>query len=141
MGITGWVTLLLALNDFAPEYALGLVVIAAIISALFRSTRALAVYGAPSSGLYLLAAGDDGSNSNHGEPVFRFGDVEVTTRESHRELAEAIPEMGKGALEKAKVDLAVALTGIAGPGGATPSGAVPGGTAGSVPRWPACATM
>jgi PAS domain-containing protein len=44
--ITGWVTLLLLRNDFAPEYALGLVVIAAVISALFRSTRALAVYGA-----------------------------------------------------------------------------------------------
>jgi diguanylate cyclase (GGDEF)-like protein/PAS domain S-box-containing protein len=43
--ITTWVTLLLLRNDFAPEYGLGLVVIAAVISALFRSTRALAVYG------------------------------------------------------------------------------------------------
>ena len=44
--VTGWVTYLLLLNDFAPEYGLGLVVVAAIISGLFRSTRALAVYGA-----------------------------------------------------------------------------------------------
>ena len=44
--ITGWVGLLLLMNDFAPEYGLGLVVIVSIISAIFRSTRALAVYGA-----------------------------------------------------------------------------------------------
>ncbi|WP_420126259.1 putative bifunctional diguanylate cyclase/phosphodiesterase [Longimicrobium sp.] len=44
--ITGWVLWLLLLNDFAPEYALGLVVISAIICTLFRSTHALAVYGA-----------------------------------------------------------------------------------------------
>jgi diguanylate cyclase (GGDEF)-like protein/PAS domain S-box-containing protein len=44
--ITGWVTWLLLLNDFAPEYGLGLVVICAIICTLFRSTRALAIYGA-----------------------------------------------------------------------------------------------
>jgi len=43
--ITAWVTWLLLLNDFAPEYALGLVVIASVISALFRSTRGLALYG------------------------------------------------------------------------------------------------
>jgi diguanylate cyclase (GGDEF)-like protein/PAS domain S-box-containing protein len=43
--ITAWVGVLLARNDFAPEYALGLVVIASIISAVFRGTRALAVYG------------------------------------------------------------------------------------------------
>ena len=43
--ITGWVVLLLAMNDFAPEYALGLVVIASIICAVFRGTRALAIYG------------------------------------------------------------------------------------------------
>ena len=44
--ITGWVAWLLLLNDFAPEYGLGLVVICAIICTLFRSTRALAIYGA-----------------------------------------------------------------------------------------------
>ncbi|HEU4882445.1 MAG TPA: PAS domain-containing protein, partial [Longimicrobium sp.] len=44
--ITGWVLWLLLLNDFAPEYAFGLAVICAIICTLFRSTRALAVYGA-----------------------------------------------------------------------------------------------
>jgi diguanylate cyclase (GGDEF)-like protein/PAS domain S-box-containing protein len=44
--ITGWVAWLLLLNDFAPEYGFGLVVICAIICTLFRSTRALAVYGA-----------------------------------------------------------------------------------------------
>jgi diguanylate cyclase (GGDEF)-like protein/PAS domain S-box-containing protein len=43
--VTAWVVALLAMNDFAPEYALGLVVIAAIICAVFRGTRALAVYG------------------------------------------------------------------------------------------------
>ncbi|HEX6910950.1 MAG TPA: diguanylate cyclase, partial [Longimicrobium sp.] len=55
--VTGWVVLLLALNDFAPEYALGLVVIAAIISAVLRGTRALAVYGALTmAGVVLVAA-------------------------------------------------------------------------------------
>ncbi|HEX2209469.1 MAG TPA: EAL domain-containing protein [Longimicrobium sp.] len=44
--ITGWVVWLLLLNDYAPEYGFGLVVIVAIISVLFRSTRALAIYGA-----------------------------------------------------------------------------------------------
>jgi diguanylate cyclase (GGDEF)-like protein/PAS domain S-box-containing protein len=44
--ITGWVLLLMLHNDFAPEYGFGLVVIVAIISVLFRSTRALALYGA-----------------------------------------------------------------------------------------------
>jgi diguanylate cyclase (GGDEF)-like protein/PAS domain S-box-containing protein len=44
--ITGWVTYLLLLNQFAPEYALGLVVICAVISVLFPSPRALAAYGA-----------------------------------------------------------------------------------------------
>ncbi|HEX8211940.1 MAG TPA: GGDEF and EAL domain-containing protein [Longimicrobium sp.] len=43
--VTGWVVLLLALNDFAPEYALGLMVIVAVISMLFRGTVSLAVYG------------------------------------------------------------------------------------------------
>jgi diguanylate cyclase (GGDEF)-like protein/PAS domain S-box-containing protein len=43
--ITGWVTYLLLLNDFAPEYALGLVVICAVISTLVPSTRGLALYG------------------------------------------------------------------------------------------------
>jgi diguanylate cyclase (GGDEF)-like protein/PAS domain S-box-containing protein len=44
--VTGWVVLLLLLNGFAAEYALGLVVVSSIISALFRSTRALVAYGA-----------------------------------------------------------------------------------------------
>ncbi|HYR10863.1 MAG TPA: EAL domain-containing protein [Longimicrobium sp.] len=44
--ITGWVVWLLLLNRFAPEYGLGLIVISATICTLFRSTRALAVYGA-----------------------------------------------------------------------------------------------
>ena len=43
--ITAWVVVLLGMNDFAPEYALGLVVIASIISAVLRSTRALVIYG------------------------------------------------------------------------------------------------
>jgi diguanylate cyclase (GGDEF)-like protein/PAS domain S-box-containing protein len=55
--ITAWVVLLMALNDFAPEYALGLVVIASIICAVLRSTRALAVYGVLTvAGVVLVAA-------------------------------------------------------------------------------------
>jgi diguanylate cyclase (GGDEF)-like protein/PAS domain S-box-containing protein len=55
--ITGWVIALLEMNEFAPEYALGLVVIAAIISAVLRSTRALAVYGvATMAGVAAVAA-------------------------------------------------------------------------------------
>ncbi|HEY7771021.1 putative bifunctional diguanylate cyclase/phosphodiesterase [Longimicrobium sp.] len=55
--ITAWVVVLLGMNEFAPEYALGLVVIAAIISAVLRSTRALAVYGAATlAGVALVAA-------------------------------------------------------------------------------------
>ncbi|HEU4558642.1 MAG TPA: diguanylate cyclase, partial [Longimicrobium sp.] len=51
---TVWVCGLLLLNDFAPEYQLGLVVIVAVISALFRSTRHQVAYGAVS--LALVAA-------------------------------------------------------------------------------------
>jgi diguanylate cyclase (GGDEF)-like protein/PAS domain S-box-containing protein len=55
--VTGWVVLLLALNDFAPEYALGLVVIVAVISALFRGTVSLAAYGAATlAGVAAVAA-------------------------------------------------------------------------------------
>jgi diguanylate cyclase (GGDEF)-like protein/PAS domain S-box-containing protein len=55
--ITAWVTHLLWLNHFVPEYALGLVVIAAVISALFRGTGALAVYGAATlAGVAAVAA-------------------------------------------------------------------------------------
>ncbi|HEX2203152.1 MAG TPA: GGDEF and EAL domain-containing protein [Longimicrobium sp.] len=55
--LTGWVTYLLLLNDFAPEYAFGLVVIVSIISALFRSTAALAAYGAATlAGVAAVAA-------------------------------------------------------------------------------------
>ncbi|HEX8671937.1 MAG TPA: hypothetical protein VF710_08620, partial [Longimicrobium sp.] len=43
--VTGWVVLLMDLNDFAPEYALGLMVIVAVISMLFRGTISLTVYG------------------------------------------------------------------------------------------------
>jgi len=43
---TLWVAGLLFLNDFAPEYALGMVVIVAVISALFRGTREQVAYGA-----------------------------------------------------------------------------------------------
>jgi uncharacterized membrane protein YgcG len=43
---TVWVAWLLALNGFAPEYALGMVVIVAVICILFRGTRAQAAYGA-----------------------------------------------------------------------------------------------
>ncbi|HEU0299296.1 MAG TPA: GGDEF and EAL domain-containing protein [Longimicrobium sp.] len=48
--VTGWVVVLLGMNGFAAEYALGLVVVSSIISALFRSTRALAIYGAATLG-------------------------------------------------------------------------------------------
>jgi diguanylate cyclase (GGDEF)-like protein/PAS domain S-box-containing protein len=54
--ITAWVVVLLGMNDFAPEYALGLVVIAAIISAVLRSTRALAAYGAATMAGVAVAA-------------------------------------------------------------------------------------
>ena len=42
---TLWVAGLLLLNDFAPEYALGMVVVVAVISALFRGTREQVAYG------------------------------------------------------------------------------------------------
>jgi diguanylate cyclase (GGDEF)-like protein/PAS domain S-box-containing protein len=42
---TVWVAALLLLNGFAPEYGLGMVVIVAVISALFRGTREQVVYG------------------------------------------------------------------------------------------------
>ncbi|HET7233126.1 MAG TPA: PAS domain-containing protein, partial [Longimicrobium sp.] len=51
---TVWVCGLLLLNGFAPEYQLGLVVIVAVISALFRSTREQLAYGAVT--LALVAA-------------------------------------------------------------------------------------
>ncbi len=55
--VTWWVIGLLALNDFAPEYALGLVVIAAIIAAVLRNPRELALYGVLTlAGVVLVAA-------------------------------------------------------------------------------------
>ncbi|MFL5382490.1 MAG: putative bifunctional diguanylate cyclase/phosphodiesterase [Longimicrobiaceae bacterium] len=51
---TVWVAGLLLLNDFAPEYELGMVVIVAVISALFRGTREQLAYGAVT--LALVAA-------------------------------------------------------------------------------------
>jgi diguanylate cyclase (GGDEF)-like protein/PAS domain S-box-containing protein len=51
---TVWVAGLLLLNGFAPEYELGMVVIVAVISALFRGTREQVAYGAVT--LALVAA-------------------------------------------------------------------------------------
>ncbi|HET7459825.1 MAG TPA: EAL domain-containing protein [Longimicrobium sp.] len=51
---TVWVAGLLLLNDFAPEYELGLVVTAAVICALLRTTREQVAYGV--AALALVAA-------------------------------------------------------------------------------------
>jgi diguanylate cyclase (GGDEF)-like protein/PAS domain S-box-containing protein len=53
---TVWVAGLLLLNDFAPEYELGLVVIVAVISALLRSARDQLAYGAVALALVAIVA-------------------------------------------------------------------------------------
>jgi diguanylate cyclase (GGDEF)-like protein/PAS domain S-box-containing protein len=55
---TVWVAGLLLRNDFAPEYALGMVVIVAVISALFRGTREQLAYGAATLAIVAAVAAE-----------------------------------------------------------------------------------
>jgi diguanylate cyclase (GGDEF)-like protein/PAS domain S-box-containing protein len=64
---TVWVAVLLLLNDFAAEYQLGMVVIVAVISALFRRTRDQVAYGAVT--LAVVAAAAAGVRAPRSSPL------------------------------------------------------------------------
>jgi PAS domain S-box-containing protein len=54
--ITGWVIDLLRMNAFAGEYAIGMLMIVALVGAVIRSPRALAAYGVATVGAVLGVA-------------------------------------------------------------------------------------
>jgi diguanylate cyclase (GGDEF)-like protein/PAS domain S-box-containing protein len=54
--VTGWVIDLLRMNGFAGEYAIGMLMIVALVGAVIRSPRALAVYGVATVTAVLVVA-------------------------------------------------------------------------------------
>jgi hypothetical protein len=54
--VTGWVIDLLRMNGFAGEYAIGMLMIVALVGAVIRSPRALAVYGVATVAAVLVVA-------------------------------------------------------------------------------------